>query len=71
MTHIPRILRKPEVLAISGYRSTQIDELVARGAFPAPVKLSDGGRAKGWLEEEIAAWREARVAARDEKGLVR
>jgi predicted DNA-binding transcriptional regulator AlpA len=60
----PRILRLPAVLAFSGYGKSQLDEKIKAGEFPAPIKLSDSGRAVGWLEEELTAWREARKAKR-------
>jgi prophage regulatory protein len=60
-----RILRKREVLAASGYRQTQLDELIDQGKFPAPIHLSEGGRALGWFEDEIIAHQEARAAERD------
>jgi predicted DNA-binding transcriptional regulator AlpA len=60
-----RILRLPAVLAFSGYGRTQLLEKVAEKEFPAPVPLSDTGRAVGWLEEELVAWREARKAKRE------
>ncbi|MCC3245444.1 AlpA family transcriptional regulator [Methylocystis sp. WRRC1] len=60
-----RILRMAEVLAISGFKPTQLGVHIERGDFPAPVKLTETGRAIGWLEEEIDAWRAARIAARD------
>src|SRR5262245_2904210 len=60
-----RILRKPEVLAASGYRPTQLDELINQGKFPAPIHLSEGGRALGWFEDEIIAHQVARAAERE------
>ena len=35
--------------------------------FPKPIKLSE--HASGWLESEIYAWLEERIAERDEKDL--
>jgi prophage regulatory protein len=61
----PRMLRLPAVLAFSGYGRTQLLEAVKRGEFPAPVRLTASGRAIGWIEEELVAWRDARKAARD------
>jgi predicted DNA-binding transcriptional regulator AlpA len=60
-----RILREPEVLAASGYRKTQLDVLIQQGKFPKPIKLSEGGRARGWFEDEIIQFQEARRAERD------
>jgi prophage regulatory protein len=59
-----RILRLPEVERLTG-RCSAIYDGVAAGTFPAPVPLGD--RAVGWLEDEIEAWVQSRIAARDEK----
>lgn len=60
-----RIIRLSELPTYVGLQRTQIDELIKAGEFPAPVKLSDTGRAKGWLEHEIVAWQQMRLAKRD------
>ena len=60
-----RVLREPEVLAASGYRKTQLDLLIQQDKFPKPIRLSEGGRARGWFEDEIIAFQEARRAERD------
>jgi predicted DNA-binding transcriptional regulator AlpA len=62
-----RILRKPAVLEATGYRATQLDLLVSQGKFPRPIRLSEGGRAMGWFEDEIIAYQEARAAERDRR----
>ena len=61
---VRQILREPEVLKASGYRPTQLWTLIQQGKFPAPIRLSEGGRAKGWFADEIEAFQEARVAER-------
>jgi prophage regulatory protein len=38
---------------------------MAKGEWPQPVKLSDGGRAIAFSETEIDAWIAARLAARE------
>ena len=65
MKPLRKVLRKPEVLAASGYKSTQLDELIKQGRFPAPFRLTEGGRAVGWFEDEIIAHQTARATARD------
>jgi predicted DNA-binding transcriptional regulator AlpA len=62
---LQRILREPEVLVATGYKKTQLDELINQGKLPAPIRLSEGGRARGWFEDEIIAHQEARRAERD------
>jgi predicted DNA-binding transcriptional regulator AlpA len=59
------ILREPEVLKACGYKKTQLEAKIEQGLFPAPIALSPGGRAKGWFEDEIIAYQEARQAERD------
>ena len=62
-----RFVRLPAVLHFAGLRRTQLFEAIRRGEFPRAVKLTAGGRAIGWLEDELIAWREARLAARDQE----
>jgi prophage regulatory protein len=66
--HVPRlqrIIRLADLPAYVGLRRTQIDELIRRGEFPRSIPLSDFGRAKGWIESELMAWQQARIAQRD------
>jgi prophage regulatory protein len=60
-----RILRLPEVEAATGKKRSAIYDGIADGTFPKPVPL--GERAVGWIENEILAWQEARIAERDAK----
>ena len=60
-----RLVRERDLPAYAGLRRTQIAELIKRGEFPRPIKLSDGGRAKAWLEEELLDWQRQRLAKRD------
>jgi|GraSoiStandDraft_39_1057311.scaffolds.fasta_scaffold2663307_1 prophage regulatory protein len=46
------------------YSKSQIRRLEIEGKFPQPVKLS--AVRKAWRADEIDAWIEARVAARDQ-----
>lgn len=65
-THrLHRIIRLRDLPQYVGLQRTQIAELIANGQFPKPVALSDTGRAKGWLEDEVAAWQRQRLARRD------
>jgi prophage regulatory protein len=59
MTHT--ILRLPAVRASTGLSRSTIYLRVSQGTFPRPVSL--GGRAVGWLEEEIQSWLAERIAA--------
>ena len=55
------ILRLPAVKACTGLSRSTIYLRVAEGRFPKPVSL--GGRAVGWLENEIQEWLQRRIDA--------
>jgi prophage regulatory protein len=56
----PRLLRLPDVLDKVGLRRTHFYDLVKRGAFPPPVKLSE--RAVAWPEDRVDQWIAERIA---------
>ena len=58
-----RILRLPQVVEATGETRSTIYKRIAEGEFPKPVKL--GAKSVGWVEDEIAAYNEARIAQRD------
>ena len=60
-----RLVRERDLPSYAGLKRTQISELIKRGEFPRPIKLSDGGRAKAWLEDELLLWQRERLAQRD------
>jgi hypothetical protein len=47
------IYRKVEAGPYFGYKATQLDEQIKKGHIPKPILLSPGGRAKGWLGQQI------------------
>lgn len=57
-----RLLRFPQVHAKTNVGRTKTYELVNAGEFPAPIKV---GAASFWVEREIDAWIEQKIAARD------
>jgi prophage regulatory protein len=59
MTHT--ILRLPAVKMSTGLSRSTIYLRVSQGTFLRPVSL--GGRAVGWLEEEIQEWLQQRIEA--------
>ena len=63
-TSLPeRFLRRPEVLAATGIRATStLYDYMARGLFPAPVKL--GPRIVAWRESDVRSWIASRPSAR-------
>lgn len=62
MTH--KILKQPAVIEKTGIPRASLNKMIAKGKFPAPIKLNDS-RATGWVEAEIDAWVEKKMAERD------
>lgn len=60
---LQRILRRPEVEAVTGLSTTTIYERMALGTFPRPIPL--GRKSVGWLESELIAWQRERITARE------
>jgi prophage regulatory protein len=58
-----RIIRLPQVLNAIGEARSTVYRRIAGGTFPKPVKL--GAKSVVWVEDEIAAYNEARIAERD------
>jgi prophage regulatory protein len=61
-----RIMRLTEVMGTTGLGRSSIYNRMTEGAFPKPVPL--GGRAVGWVADEVQDWVEARVRERDASG---
>jgi prophage regulatory protein len=55
------ILRLPEVIARTGLSRSSIYLRIANGGFPHSVSL--GGRAVGWVEHDIEAWLDEKIAS--------
>lgn len=54
-----RIIRLPEVQALTGLSRSTIYSRANEGTFPAQIPL--GARAVGWYEDEVNAWVEQRA----------
>jgi len=65
MEYHHRILRLPAVKARVGLSRSTIYLRIAQGSFPEPVSL--GGRAVGWVEDEVAALNAARIAGKTDE----
>ena len=66
MISSPRLLSKKQVKELVLYSYAQIDRLEKAGLFPKRVRLSSHRMGRvGYLESEIHAWIEARLAQRD------
>ena len=55
-----RLLHLKDVLRLTSLSRTSIYRLMARGRFPGSVAL---GSRVAWIESEVAAWIDARIAA--------
>jgi prophage regulatory protein len=55
------ILRLPKVKNRTGLSRSSIYLRVSQDRFPSPISL--GGRAVGWIEEEIDQWIEKNIEA--------
>lgn len=60
---VMRILRMKMVVEITGLARSTVYKYIAEGIFPKPITL--GGRSVGWVESEVFAWIQARVAERN------
>lgn len=54
------LLRLPEVLRRVGISRASLYQMVKRGLFPKPIPLSQ--RSVAWLDSEVQAWIDERVA---------
>lgn len=57
-----RIMRLPEVEAVTGFGRAWIYHLMSLGQFPKACRI--GSRAVGWDSEAIREWIEARLEGR-------
>lgn len=58
-----RFLRLREVKHQVGLGRSAIYSRIKAGEFPAPIKLSDHGRAVAWDSDAINSWIESRIEA--------
>lgn len=55
-----RLLRMGDLEELTGLRRSRLAELIREGAFPAPVRLTPGGRAVAWRGSEVLEWTRTR-----------
>ena len=51
-----RIMRMGDVMAKVAMTEPVVREMIERGEFPAGFHIVPGGRAVGWLEEDLDRW---------------
>jgi predicted DNA-binding transcriptional regulator AlpA len=54
-----KALRKPAVLAATGWSNSTLYEKIAAGKFPKASKLDPEGRIVIWWEDEVEAFQKA------------
>jgi prophage regulatory protein len=57
-----RIIRRPEVLHLTGLTGSALDREMRAGRIPRGIPLVPGGRAVGWSLAAIQAWIDAKAA---------
>ena len=62
-----QVIRHNQVCQKLGISSAKLFDMVAKGQFPKPFTLIPGGRAVGWLEEDIDQWILKRKAASEQE----
>lgn len=61
-----RVIRMKRLREKYPYSESSIYDQIKKGLFPAPFSLIQGGRARGWFEDEIDEYLAARATS--EKG---
>ena len=58
-----QLIKLKEVIKLTGLSTSSVYRLAASGQFPAPLKLSPGGRSSAWVLAEVQQWIDERIAA--------
>ena len=56
-----RLIRRPELLRMTGLANSTLDHYMGQGRFPRPVKI--GARSVAWPEEAVLDWIASRPTA--------
>lgn len=56
-----KILRLPSIIELTGLSRSTIYLRISKDEFPAPISL--GGRAVGWVEEDVLHWLQEKIEA--------
>ena len=57
------VIKMKELVKVVGISRSYIYALQARGEFPWPIRLVEGGRSTGYLRSEVNDWLEDRIKA--------
>jgi prophage regulatory protein len=64
-----RVIRHNQVCQKMQISSAKLFDMVATGIFPKPFQLVPGGRAVGWLEQDVDRWILGRKDAHLQEGV--
>jgi predicted DNA-binding transcriptional regulator AlpA len=59
-------MRKPAVLAATGWSNSTLYSKIAEGKFPKPTKLDPEGRTVIWFSDEVEAFQKRAIERRSE-----
>ena len=68
-TQPTELIALPEVIKITGFKTTKIYDMVKKGTFPKKVHL--GARSVRWVKTEVLQWVNEQLAARTKPVQVR
>ncbi|WP_259053393.1 helix-turn-helix transcriptional regulator [Methylohalomonas lacus] len=54
-----RLIRRPEVLKITGLSRSSLYERISEGAFPSPIRI--GPNRVAWIASEVDQWVQDRI----------
>ena len=63
---MPRIIRLPEVISLTGLSKSTLYKKVQAGTFPSQVSLGD--RAVGWIASEVNDWIDGQITCSRDSG---
>lgn len=58
-----KLIRRRSVMERVPFSKASLYRLIKLGQFPKPYPLDEKGRSVAWLEEEVDAWIEQKIAA--------
>ena len=56
LCHNIQIIRHVQVCKKLNVSSAKLFDMIAKGHFPKPFTIIPGGRAVGWLEQDVNEW---------------
>jgi prophage regulatory protein len=56
-------LRKPAVLAATGWSNSTLYDKMRQGKFPGPTRIDPNGRAVVWFDDEVEAFQKRAIEA--------